>query len=59
MERLKWGARMVKHVLKDGTVLDDISGIVITREQFPEVYKILGKYKGENENEKLESESIS
>ena len=50
---------MVKHILKDGTVLDDISGVVITREQFPEVYKILGKYKGENENEKLESESIS
>lgn len=50
---------MVKHVLKDGTVLDDISGVVITREQFPEVYKILGKYKGNDEDEKLESKGIS
>lgn len=51
---------MVKHVLKDGTVLDDISGHVITREQFPEVYDIMDRVfaKG-NENEKLESISIS
>lgn len=51
---------MVKHILKDGTVLDDISGLVITREQFPEVYDIMDRVftKG-NEVEKLESHAIS
>ncbi len=50
---------MVKHVLKDGTVLDDISGHVITREQFPEVYDIMDRFFKGNEVEKLESKSIS
>ena len=37
----------VKHVLKDGTVVDDIRGIVITQEQFPEVYEIINRIMGE------------
>lgn len=48
---------MVKHVLKDGTVVDDISGVVITKEQFPKVYEILQKI-GER-YEKGDSESKS
>lgn len=40
---------MVKHVLKDGTEVDDISGLVINPEQFPRVYEILKKINGENE----------
>lgn len=39
---------MVKHVLKDGTVLDDISGIVIKKEQFPAVYEILDRLNGDS-----------
>lgn len=43
----------IKHVLKDGTVLEDISGIVITREQNPEVYRVIEQIrkKGSGENE--------
>ena len=31
----------IKHILKDGTVLEDISGIVITREDNPEIYRVV------------------
>lgn len=31
----------IKHILKDGTVLEDISGLVITKEQNPEVYRVI------------------
>ena len=43
----------IKHVLKDGTVLEDISGIVITREQNPEVYRAIEQIrkKGSGKNE--------
>lgn len=43
----------IRHVLKDGTVLDDISGIVITREDNPEIYRVVEKIrkKGSGENE--------
>ena len=34
---------MVKHILKDGTQVNDISGVVITQEQFPLVYRIIDK----------------
>lgn len=43
---------MVKHILKDGTVLDDISGIVIKKEQFPAVYEILDRLNGGDSYEK-------
>jgi hypothetical protein len=43
----------IKHILKDGTVLEDISGLVITKEQNPEVYRIIEqirkKERGKNE----------
>lgn len=48
----------IKHVLKDGTVLEDISGIVITPEDNPEIYRVIEqirkKERGEDEkkNEK-------
>ena len=38
---------MVTHVLKDGTVLRDIQGHVVTREQAPTVYKVLENIKNE------------
>jgi hypothetical protein len=43
----------IKHVLKDGTVLEDISGVVITREQNPEIYRVIEQIrkKGSGENE--------
>ena len=34
---------MVKHVLKDGTVLDDITGHVVKMEEIPQIYEILGR----------------
>jgi hypothetical protein len=48
----------IKHVLKDGTVLDDISGIVITREDNPEIYRVVEKIrkKGSGENETKDKE---
>ena len=46
----------IKHILKDGTALDDISGIVITREQNSEIYRVIeqirekGRRKDETKN---------
>lgn len=31
----------VVHVLQSGEVLEDISGVVITREQNPEIYRVI------------------
>lgn len=31
----------IKHVLRNGEVLEDITGYVITREQNPEVYRVI------------------
>ena len=47
----------IRHVLKDGRVLDDISGIVIKKEDCPEVYRVIEKIrreKGKNETEDKE-----
>ena len=39
---------MIKHVLKDGTILDDISGHVVRMNDVGEFYEILGRIqKGE------------
>jgi hypothetical protein len=46
----------IKHILKDGTVLEDISGIVITREQNPEVYRIIEQIR-KKERDKHEKKS--
>ena len=40
----------VRHVLKDGRVLDDISGIVIKEEDCPEVYRVIEKIRREKRN---------
>lgn len=57
---------MVTHVLKDGTVLKDIQGHKVTREQAPTVYKVLERIrKGEKadgqqrKNEPLRSDKAS
>lgn len=31
----------IKHVLKSGEVLEDITGYVITRDQNPEIYRVI------------------
>lgn len=36
---------MITHILKDGTILDDISGHKVTREDAPTVYEILERLK--------------
>jgi hypothetical protein len=46
----------IKHILKSGEVLEDISGIVITREDNPEIYRVVeqirekGRRKDETKN---------
>jgi hypothetical protein len=48
----------IKHVLRNGEVLEDISGVVITREQNPEIYRVIEQIrkrergKDEKKNEK-------
>lgn len=32
---------MVKHITKDGRQLNNVSGIVIGSNQFPEIYKVI------------------
>lgn len=34
---------MIRHVLKDGTIKESIKGYKITREQFPQIYRIREK----------------
>lgn len=43
----------IRHVLRNGEVLEDITGYVITREQNPEVYRVIEQIrkKGSGENE--------
>lgn len=38
---------IIKHVLKDGTVLDDISGYLIKKEDCPELYRVIEKIRRE------------
>ena len=38
---------MIIHVLKDGTVLQDITGHKVTRKDAPRVYQILERRRGE------------
>ena len=43
----------IKHVLRSGEVLEDITGYVITREHNPEVYRVIEQIrkKGSGKNE--------
>lgn len=43
----------VTNVLKDGTILDSVEGIVIRQADFPELYKLLEKIRKEEMNENL------
>lgn len=45
----------VKHVLKDGTVLDDITGHVIKMSEIPQIYEILGRIEGKCYENNLET----
>ena len=47
---------MVKHILKDGTVLKDIKGHKITREQAPMIYKVLEQVRKEKPHEQKRAE---
>ena len=40
---------MVKHILSDGTVLDDITGHVVKQEEAQMVYEIIGRMSKERE----------
>lgn len=42
---------MIRHILKDGTVLDDITGLTVTREQNGELYALL-QQKGKERNDR-------
>ena len=47
----------IKHILKDGTVLDDISGHVVKMEDAKQFYLILGRI-NEMGNEKMNGENL-
>lgn len=38
---------MIRHVLKDGTVLQDITGHKVTKKDAPRVYQLLERKRGE------------
>lgn len=40
---------MIKHILKNGTVLTDITGHKVTKEQCPTVYAILSRKEKKHE----------
>lgn len=42
---------MITHVLKDGTVLKDISGHMVTRKDAPRVYELLERKKERGTND--------
>ena len=42
---------MVIHILKDGTVLDDITGHVVKKEDAPSVYALIDQMNGERRKE--------
>ena len=44
---------MIKHILKDGTILTDITGHKVTRKDAPRVYQILEKKRGETNGNNL------
>ena len=45
------GNEMITHVLKDGTVLKDISGHMVTRKDAPRVYELLERKKERGTND--------
>lgn len=40
----------IRHVLKDGRVLDDISGYLVKKEDCPELYQVVEKIRREKRN---------
>lgn len=45
----------IKHVMKDGTCLDDITGHVVKMEEIPQIYEILGRIEGKCYEHNLET----
>lgn len=43
---------MIRHILKDGTVLKDITGHIIKQESAPMVYQIIEQMEREERNER-------
>ena len=40
---------MVYHVLKDGSKVNSVNGIVIRKDQYPQIYKVINRIeRGEN-----------
>ena len=50
---------MVKHVLKDGKVLKDITGHLVTRKDAPRAYDLLEKMRGEKYGNNLRTNQKS
>lgn len=48
---------MVKHVLKNGTVLDDITGHLVKREEVPSVYTLIER-KGEKDEQAASEQDL-
>lgn len=48
---------MIKHVLKDGTEVADISGYVIKAEQFPVLYEIINRIQQKEDSNEVISTS--
>lgn len=43
---------MIRHILKDGTEVDDITGKVIKAEQHPVLYEVISKISEKQEGDK-------
>ena len=50
---------MITHVLKDGTVLKDITGHKVTKKDAPRVYQLLERKRGETNGDKLRGNQTS
>jgi hypothetical protein len=42
---------MVKHITKDGRQLNSVSGIVISSNQFPQIYKVIEQIEKRGESD--------
>lgn len=47
---------IIKHVLRSGEVLDDISGYVIKKEDCPEIYRVVEKIRREKRKDETKDE---
>lgn len=45
---------MVRNILKDGTEVKDLTGIVITQTEFPQVYRIIEQIEREEKEDGIQ-----